>query len=102
MTPLYVVNPITLVKPACRCGCDTAEYLGFISIDWDTGFVIEGVKCTRCSEIRQKTDMFCPEGMELWAKYHPDRRELRSGKIIREWTGELKPIGENYANSTRE
>lgn len=82
-----------IVSPPCCCGSNIARYLGFISIDWDTGFILEGVKCSRCGEIRQKADMFCPEGMILWAKYHPDRRELRNGKVIREWTGELTPKG---------
>ncbi len=80
------------VKPSCPlCGCDKANYLGFISIDWDTGFTLEGVQCVRCDTIRQKSSMWCPEGMDQWAKYHPDRREIRNGKVIREWTGELKP-----------
>ncbi len=79
------------VSPPCRCGSNIARYLGFISIDWDSGFVLEGIKCQSCGEIRQKADMFCPDGMALWAQYHPDRRELKNGVVTREWTGELKP-----------
>ena len=82
------------VKPPCKCGCDTAKYIGFISIDWGSGFVLDGIKCLRCGEIRQKMDMFNPTLMIFWAKYHPDRRELINGKVIREWTGELKPVAQ--------
>jgi hypothetical protein len=90
---IYDELKIANVSPCPLCGCDQAKYLGFISIDWDTGFTLEGVKCIRCDTIRQKSSMWCPEGMELWAKYHPDRREIKNGKVIREWSGELKPRG---------
>ncbi|KKN09089.1 hypothetical protein LCGC14_1050000 [marine sediment metagenome] len=83
---------IMTIKPDCPlCGCDRAKYMGFISINWDTGFTLEGMQCVRCDSIRQKSDMWCPEGMALWAKCHPDRREIRNGKITREWSGILKP-----------
>lgn len=88
----YEPEVILRVKPDCPlCGWSTAKYLGFISIDWDTGFTLEGVQCVRCETIRQKPSMWEPTGMMLWAKYHPDRREIRDGKVIREWTGILKP-----------
>ena len=88
---MKVIPEKVTVKPPCRCGSNTARYLGCISIDFDTGFVLDGIKCKGCGEIRQKAAMFEPTGMMLWEKYHPDRRELKSGKVIREWTGELKP-----------
>mgnify|MGYP001563850124 CR=1 FL=1 len=83
---------IVEVKPDCPlCGCNKAKYLGFISIDWTTGFTLEGIQCLRCDIIRQKSSMWCPNGMELWARFHPDRREIRDGKVVREWSGILKP-----------
>lgn len=91
--PIYGEQKVITVEPSCPlCGSNTATYLGFISINWDTGFNVEGVKCVRCGTIRQKLAAWCPDGMEKWAKYHPGRREIRNGKVIREWAGELKPI----------
>lgn len=90
--PIYGEQKVTTVSPDCPlCGSNIAQYLGFISIDWDTGFTLEGIKCVRCGEIRQKSSMWNPEGMELWAKYHPGRREIKDGMVTREWSGELKP-----------
>ena len=88
---IYGEQKVVSVKPDCPfCGSSEARYLGFISINWDTGFCLEGIKCVRCETIRQKTSMWNPKGMEGWAQYHPGRREIRDGKVIREWSGELK------------
>ena len=81
----------------CRCGYPAdgvianAIYLGAISLDYDSGMVIEGVKCRGCGEIRQKLEMFEPSVLPFLRVVHPDAREIRGGKVTKEWTGELKP-----------